>query len=111
MRFLQQFVWLLSFGETEKEDDVVGARAEEEVREVLAGLQAYSVGEASLELLDGWFFRFAAREVVGEVVYVDDHDKGSFGQVGAEVAGALEQELDRAVMAAHQIVHEVPPEA
>ena len=34
---------------------------------------------------------------------------GSFGKVGAEVSCTLQEELDRAVMAAHQVVHEVTP--
>ena len=38
-------------------------------------------------------------------------DQGPFGQVGAEVAGALQEEFDGAVVAAYQVVHEVPPEA
>ena len=109
MRLLRQLLGTFAFRISQEEDDVVRARAEEEVREELAGLQAYSISQASLELLDGRLLRPAASEVAGEVVYVDDHDQGPFGKVGAEVSCALQEEFDRAVMAAHQVVHEVSP--
>src|SRR5829696_1200977 len=106
---LGQFLWILAFNRTEEHDDVVRTRAEEEVREELSGLQAYRIRQASLELLDGGLLRFAACEVAGEVVYVDDHDQGPVGEVSAEVPCALQEELDGTVVAAHEVVDEVSP--
>src|SRR5215204_6076000 len=94
LRLLRQFFGTFAFRTTQKEDDIIRAWTEEEVREELASLQAYRIRQASLELLDGGFLRPATCEVAGEVVYVDDHDQGPFRQVGAEVSCALQEELD-----------------
>src|SRR5215208_4795549 len=109
VRLLRQLFWTFAFLTTQKEDNVIRAWAEEEIREELAGLQAYRICQASLELLNGGLLRSAACEVAGEVVYVDDHYQGPAGDVGAEVSCALQEELDRAVMATHEVVHEVSP--
>src|SRR5215211_880318 len=94
LRLLRQLFGTLAFRTTQKKDNVIRAWAEEKIREELAGLQAYRICQASLELLNRGLLRSAACEVAGEVVYVDDHYQGPAGDVGAEVSCALQKELD-----------------
>src|SRR5918997_2264876 len=101
----------LLLGGAKKEYDVVGAGTEQKVREELAGLEAHRVGQASLELLDNGLLRLAALQVAGEVVYVYHEHEGALGEVGAEVAGSLQEEIHGSVVPAHHVVHEVAPHA
>src|SRR5215218_7017717 len=111
LSLLRQLVGTLAFGRTQEEYDVVRAGAEEEVREELAGLQAHRVGQAPLQLLYDELLRSAALQVTGEVVDVHDQDEGAAREVGAEVLGALQEELHRAVVPVYEVVHEVAPDA
>jgi len=76
-----------------------------------AGLKSNRVGQAPFELLDRRLLQFPAAQVSGEVIYVHDDREGARRKVGAEVPGTLEQEVDRAVVAVHDVVHEVPSNA
>jgi hypothetical protein len=66
LRQLRKLLRRLDLGRAEEEYDVVGARAEEEVGEELAGLEAHGVCQAPLQLLDDRFLRPAALQVAGE---------------------------------------------
>src|SRR5215211_6925079 len=91
LRLLRQFFGTFAFCTSQKQDNVIRAWAEKEIREELPGLQAYRICQAPLELLNGGLLRSAAREVAGEIVYVDDHYQCPAGDVGAEVSCALQE--------------------
>src|SRR5215211_5034500 len=110
-RQLRQLLRWLVIGRAQKQYDVVRAGAEEEVREELAGLEAHGVGQAPFQLLYHGFLRLAALQVAGEVVYVHDQDERSLREVGTEVHGALQEELDRSVVPVYQVVDEIAPYA